>query len=85
MLLARPWLKDAKVSHDWETNIITIQGTCTIKTILVTKKLGIQTKRQEVLIYYNFHSRIFDDEKDVMFATKLNLFSIVTIVVPTPT
>jgi hypothetical protein len=24
MLLGRPWLRDAKISHDWETNIVTI-------------------------------------------------------------
>ncbi len=45
MLLRRPWLKGAKVSHDWGTNIITIQGTSAIRTIHVTKKLGVQTKR----------------------------------------
>ncbi len=44
MLLGCPWLRYAKVSHDWETNIVTIQGTDTIKTMLVTKKLGVQTK-----------------------------------------
>ncbi len=45
MLLKCPWFKDVKVSHDWGTNTITIHGTCTIRTILVTKKLGVQTKR----------------------------------------
>jgi hypothetical protein len=45
MLLGCPWLKDAKISHNWGTNIVTIQGTDTIRTILDTKKLGIQTKR----------------------------------------
>jgi hypothetical protein len=44
MLLGRLWLKDAKVSHNWGTNTITIQGTSTLKTILVTKKLYVQTK-----------------------------------------
>ncbi len=48
MLLGRPWLKDVKVSHDWGTNTITIQGTNTVIIILVTKKLGTQTKRLEV-------------------------------------
>jgi len=24
MLLGRPWLKDAKVAHDWGSNIVTI-------------------------------------------------------------
>jgi hypothetical protein len=45
MLFGGPWLRDAKVSHDRGTNTTTIQGTNIIKTILVTKKLGIQTKR----------------------------------------
>jgi hypothetical protein len=54
-------------------------------TILVIKKLSIQTKRQKVFVCYDFHSGIFDDEMDVMFATKLNLFSIITIVVTTHT
>jgi hypothetical protein len=30
MLLGRPWLKDAKVAHDWGSNIVTIQGNGTI-------------------------------------------------------
>jgi hypothetical protein len=45
MLFGCPWLKNAKVSHNWGTNIITMQRTSTIRTILVTKKLGIQTER----------------------------------------
>jgi hypothetical protein len=48
-------LRDAKVSHDWGTNIIIIQGIGTIKTIPITKKLGAQTKRPKVLICYDFH------------------------------
>jgi hypothetical protein len=53
------------------------------KTILVTKKLGVQTKRPKILVCYDFHSRILDEEEDMMFATKLKLFSIRTMVVPT--
>jgi hypothetical protein len=33
------------VSHDWGTNIVTIQGTSIVRTIHVMKKLGVQTKR----------------------------------------
>ncbi len=36
MLLGRPWLRDAKVAHDWGRNIITIQGNGTIKTSIIT-------------------------------------------------
>jgi hypothetical protein len=45
VLLGCPWLGDAKVSHDWGTNIVTIQRTGIVKTIHVTKKLSVQTKR----------------------------------------
>jgi hypothetical protein len=45
MLLGCPWLRDAKISHDWGTNTIAIQITNTIRTIPIIKKLGVQTKR----------------------------------------
>ncbi len=45
MVLGRPWLKDVKVAHDWGSNIITIQGNGTIKTITITKHLGGEVKR----------------------------------------
>jgi hypothetical protein len=56
-------LKDAKVSHDWGINIVTIQGIGTIRTIHITKKLGVQTKRPKVLVCYDFHSRIYDEKR----------------------
>jgi len=83
MLLGRPWLKDAKLFHDWGNNIITIQGADTVRNIHVTKKLGAPTKCPEILICYDFHFEIFDEEKDLMFAIELRLFSIGTIVVLT--
>jgi len=70
MLLRCPWLKDAKVSHNWGNNTITIQGMGTIRTIPITKKLGAPTKRPKVLVCYNFHSKISNKEKYLMFATK---------------
>ncbi len=39
MLLGCPWLRDAKIFHDWGNNIVIIKGTRIVKTILVTKKL----------------------------------------------
>ncbi len=41
MLLGHPWLRDAKISHDWGTNTITIQGTCIVRTIPIIKKLSV--------------------------------------------
>jgi hypothetical protein len=49
----------------------------------VTKKLGAQTKRLKVLVRYDFHYRISNGKEDVMFATRLDLFSIGTIKIPT--
>jgi hypothetical protein len=83
MLLAHPWLRDAKVFHDWGNNTITIQGTGTFRTILVTKKLGAPTKHLEVLVCYDFHFGIFDEEEDLIFAIKPKLFLIGTMVVLT--
>jgi hypothetical protein len=45
MLLGRPWLKNAKIFHDWGTNTIAIQGTSIVRTIHVTKKPNVQTKK----------------------------------------
>ncbi len=75
-------MRIAKVSHDWGNNIVTIQGIGIVRTIPITKKLGGQTKRPEILMCYDFHSRISNEKKDVMFAVKLNLFSIGTIIIP---
>jgi hypothetical protein len=53
MLLGRPWLKDAKVTHDWVNNVIIIQGNGTIRTISINKKLRVETKRPQVLVCYD--------------------------------
>jgi hypothetical protein len=44
MLLNCPGLRDAKVSHDWGNNTITIKGTSIVRTIHGTKKRGAPTK-----------------------------------------
>jgi hypothetical protein len=38
--------------------------------MLVTKKLGAPTKHPEVLVCYDFHSGIFNEEGDLMFGTE---------------
>jgi hypothetical protein len=40
MLLGRPWLRDAKVTHDWGDNVIIVQGNGTVRTISINKNLG---------------------------------------------
>jgi len=69
MLLGHLGLRDVKVSHDWDNNIINIQGANIVIIIPVTKKIKKPTKRPKILVCYDFHSTIFDEEEDLMFAT----------------
>jgi hypothetical protein len=43
-LLRRPWLKDAKITHDLGNNTMTIQGNGMVRTMVVTKPLGAKVK-----------------------------------------
>jgi hypothetical protein len=52
-LLGRPWLKDAKVTHDWGNNVIIIKGNAIVKTISINRKLGAKTRRPQVLVCYD--------------------------------
>jgi hypothetical protein len=45
MLLGRPCLRDAKVIHDWGTNMVTIKGNGIINTIFVYKYLSGNIRR----------------------------------------
>jgi len=45
----------------------------------VTKHLGAKVKRPEMLLCYNYHNGITDEKEDIIFATKLKLFSISSI------
>jgi len=49
MLLGRLWFKDAKVTHDWGNNVIIVQSNGIIRTILVNKKLGVETRSDALL------------------------------------
>jgi hypothetical protein len=49
MLLGTPWFKEAKVTHDWGNNVITVQGNGTTRTISINTKLGAKTKRPKYL------------------------------------
>jgi len=70
MLLGRPWLRDAKVAHDWGSNIVTIQGNGIVRTIIITKHLGSEVKRPKVLLCYDYQNGIIDEEEDIIFVTK---------------
>ncbi len=79
MLLRKPWLRYATVTHDWGINVITVQGNGTIKTILVNRKLGVKTRRPQVHVCYELMQRLIGEEEDLIFETKPELFSIGTI------
>jgi len=53
MLLGRPWLKDAKIVHDWGNNIVTIQRNGIVEIMTITKHLGVEVRRLEVLLCYH--------------------------------
>jgi hypothetical protein len=55
--------------------MITIQGIGIVQTIVVTKHLGINLKRPNVLLCFNYNG-IIEEEKDMMFVSELKLFSI---------
>jgi hypothetical protein len=82
MLLGRPWLRDAKVAHDWGSNNITIQGNGTTKTITITKHLGGEVRRPKVLLCYDYQNGIIYEEENIIFAMETKLFSIGTISLP---
>jgi hypothetical protein len=48
----------------------------------MTKHLGIKVKWSKVLLCYDYQNGIIDEEEDIIFATKLELFSIGTINLP---
>jgi hypothetical protein len=73
MLLGRPWLKDAKVTHDRGSNVINVQGYGIIRIILINKKLGTKTKRPQVHVYYDLLEGLIDEKEDSKFHLITNL------------
>jgi hypothetical protein len=82
MLLGRPWLKDAKVTHDWGNNVIIVHGNGIARTILVNKKLGTKTKKPQVFIFYDLLEGLTNEEEDLIFEIEPKLFLIGTITIP---
>ncbi len=74
MLLGRPWLWDAKVVHDWGTNMVTIKGNGTIKIISISKYLNGNIRRPQMVINYNFIKGIIDAKEKIMISLSLTYF-----------
>jgi hypothetical protein len=69
MMLGRPWLKNAKVLHDWGNNQITIESNGTSQIIQVTKCL-------EAFMGYDFVNGVINEEEEVLLVVEPNLFTI---------
>jgi hypothetical protein len=76
MLLGRPWLHNACVTHDWGNNLITIEGNGIMRTIAMTKHLDINTKHFKVLLSYDLIEGVTNEEEEIFFVTELNLLTI---------
>jgi hypothetical protein len=85
MLLGRPWLKDAKVTHDQGNNLIIVQGNGTVKIISINKKLKAKTKTPQILVCYDLMEGLTNEDEDMMFETKPKLFLINTIIISNET
>ncbi len=49
ILLGHPWLQEAKVIHDWGTNMVTIEGNGIVKIVYVSKYLSGNIRRPKWL------------------------------------
>jgi hypothetical protein len=47
MVLGYPWSRDAKMSHDWGNNTITIQGPILLELYMLLRNLGHQPSIQK--------------------------------------
>jgi hypothetical protein len=61
-------------------NVIIVQGNGIVRTISISKKLGAKTKRPQVLNCYDLMEGLIYEKEDLIFETKLKLFSFGTII-----
>ena len=79
MLLGRPWLKNAKVIHDWANDQVQIMGNGTVKTVKINHQLGYEAVTPHALVCYNFAEGITDDEETIFLAADPTLQPVGTI------
>ncbi len=71
-------MKDVKVTHDWGNDIVIIQGNGRVRIITITKHLGGEVRRPNVLLCYDYQN-VITIEEDIIIITKPKSFSIRTI------
>ena len=79
ILLGRPWLRNAKVIHDWANDQVQIMGNGTVKTMKINRQLGYEAVTPHALVCYNFAKGITDDEETILFAANPTLQPLGTI------
>ena len=79
MLLGRPWLRNAKVIHDWANDQVQIMGNGTVKTVKINRQLGYEAVTPYALVCYNFAEGINDDEETILLAADSTLQLVGTI------
>jgi hypothetical protein len=61
--------------------VIIIQDNGIVKTISINKKLGVKTKRPQVLVCYDLMEGLTNKDEDIIFEIEPKLFSIGTITI----
>jgi hypothetical protein len=56
--------------------VIIVQGNGIVRIMLVNKKLEVKTRRPQVLVYYDMMEGLTNEEEDLIFEIKPELFSI---------
>ena len=79
MLLGRPWLRNAKVIHDWANDQVQIMENGTVKTVKINRQLGYEAVTPHALVCYNFAEGITDDEGTILLAADPTLQPVGTI------
>ena len=79
MLLGRPWLRNAKVIHDWANDQVQIMGNGTVKTVKINRQLEYEAVTPHALVCYNFAEGITDDEETIFLAADPTLQPVGTI------
>jgi len=67
---------NAKVFHEWGTNLFITERNGTTKTIVVRKRLNGTSKRQEVILCYDFFNEVTKEKEDTLFTTYPNILTI---------
>ena len=79
MLLGRPWLRIAKVIHDWPNDHVQIMGNGTVKTVKINRQLAYEAVTPHTLVCYNFAKGIIDNEETILFEVDPTLQPVGTI------